>query len=137
MDMTDDEIENLREYFKRGGFVMFDDFRGEHLDNLALQMKRVFPERDLFQLELKHVIFRSFYDIDTLDMPPPYMNYNSREKVSFWGMEDDHGRLILAANADNDFGEYWEDIDNGSEVLQPAVQAFRFGVNYLIYAMTH
>jgi hypothetical protein len=138
MDLTEDEMKNLREYFARGGFVMFDDFRGRHLDNLALQLKRIMPERELVQLELKHTVFRSFYEIDTLDMPPPYINPGeSNPTVSFWGMHDEDGRLILAANADNDFGEYWEDIDNGAVVLQPAVQAFRFGVNYLIYAMTH
>jgi hypothetical protein len=52
-------------------------------------------------------------------------------------MKDEEGRLILVANADNDFGEYWEDIDRGAEALRPAVQSFQFGLNYLIYAMTH
>jgi hypothetical protein len=52
-------------------------------------------------------------------------------------MKDDKGRLIMVANADNDFGEYWEDIDNGGQALKPAIQSFQFGVNYLIYAMTH
>jgi hypothetical protein len=126
----------LRQYFNRGGFVMFDDFRGDDLQELAVQLKRVFPERDLFRLELNHQVFHSFYEIDSLEMPPPYRNFNSGDP-SFWGMKDEEGRLILAANADNDFGEYWEDIDNGNEVLKPAVQSFRFGVNYLIYAMTH
>ena len=69
-------------------------------------------------------------------MAPPYVNYNSG-LPSFWGMKDETGRLILIANADNDFGEYWEDIDLGAEALHPAVQSFQFGVNYLIYAMTH
>jgi hypothetical protein len=58
-------------------------------------------------------------------------------RPSFWGMKDEEGRLILVANADNDFGEYWEDIDRGAEALRPAVQSFQFGLNYLIYAMTH
>jgi hypothetical protein len=136
LELTDEEITNLRQYFNRGGFVMFDDFRGDDLQELAVQMKRVFPERDMFRLELNHQVFHSFYEIDSLEMPPPYRNFNSGDP-SFWGMKDEEGRLILAANADNDFGEYWEDIDNGNEVLKPAVQSFRFGVNYLIYAMTH
>jgi Domain of unknown function (DUF4159) len=136
MDLTDKELKNLRAYFNRGGFAMFDDFRGNALVNLEEQMLRVFPDRQLVRVDIKDPVFHSFYEIDTLDMPPPYMTYESRVP-SFWGMKDDKGRLILIANADNDFGEFWEDIDRGAEALHPAVQSFQFGVNYLIYAMTH
>jgi hypothetical protein len=136
MDLTDEEEANLREYFNRGGFAMFDDFRGQALANLEDQMLRVFPNRQLVRMDLKEAIFHSFYEIDTLNMPPPYVNFDSGTP-SFWGMKDEQGRVILMANADNDFGEYWEDIDRGAEALHPAVQSFQFGVNYLIYAMTH
>jgi hypothetical protein len=136
MDLTESETVNLREYFNRGGFAMFDDFRGRALVNLEDQMLRVFPDRKLTRMELKDSIFSSFYEIDSLEMPPPYRNFDSGDP-SFWGLKDEQGRVILIANADNDFGEYWEDIDNGASVLHPAVQSFQFGVNYLIYAMTH
>jgi hypothetical protein len=135
-NVTDKEARNLREYFNRGGFAMFDDFRGQALANLQNQLLEVFPNRHLERMELKDPIFRTFFDIDSLEMPPPYVNFDSG-RPSFWGMKDDTGRLILIANADNDFGEFWEDIDKGSEALHPAVQSFQFGVNYLIYAMTH
>ena len=136
MDMTSKEIENLREYFNRGGFAMFDDFRGRALVNLEDQMLQVFPNRKLERMKVEEEVFHTFYEINALDMPPPYRNPDSNDP-SFWGMKDEQGRLILMANADNDFGEYWEDIDKGSEALRPAVQSFQFGVNYLIYAMTH
>ena len=136
MDMTEEELLNLRQFFNRGGFAMFDDFRGRALANLEDQMLQVFPERELIRLDLEEPVFHTFYDIDSLDMPPPYVNFDSG-RPSFWGMKDDKGRLIMVANADNDFGEYWEDIDLGREALRPAVQSFQFGVNYLLYAMTH
>ena len=136
MDLTEDETTNLRQYFNRGGFAMFDDFRGRALVNLEDQMLRVFPERKLVRLDVAEPVFHTFYDINDLDMPPPYFNSDSG-RPSFWGMKDEEDRLILVANADNDFGEYWEDIDLGREALRPAVQSFQFGVNYLIYAMTH
>jgi hypothetical protein len=136
MDLTDGELKHLREYFNRGGFAMFDDFRGFALAVLEENMLRVFPERKFERMELKEPVFHSFYEIETLDMPPPYRNFDSGNP-SFWGMKDEEGRIILMANADNDFGEYWEDIDRGAEALHPAVQSFQFGVNYLLYAMTH
>jgi hypothetical protein len=135
MELTSVETENFREYFSRGGFAMFDDFRGEHILNLEDQLLQVFPDRKLQRLERTEEIFKAFYDIDTLEMAPPYPTMSAAP--TFWGMKDDKGRLILVANNDNDFGEFWEDIDNGAQVLKPAAQSFQFGVSYLIYAMTH
>lgn len=136
MELTAKETENLREYFDRGGFAMFDDFRGRDFINLQIQMKKVYPERDLFKLDLSQPIFRSFYDIDSLEMAPPYMNYNSGVP-EFWGMKDDKDRLILVANRDNDFGEFWEWIDRAEKPFREGAQSMKFGINYLIYAMTH
>lgn len=136
MELTDEEEENLREYFNRGGFAMFDDFRGRHLINLQEQMLRVFPEREMVRLNITEPVFKSFFELETLDVKPAYDDEDGIG-VSFWGMKDEKGRLILIANAANDFGEFWEDIDRGREALKPAVDSFQFGINYLIYAMTH
>jgi hypothetical protein len=134
IDLSSEEEEKLRQFFNRGGFAMFDDFRGlECLYNLEQQMLRLFPNRRMERLEINEPIFHSFYDIDSLDMVPPY----GTNPPTFWGMRDEDDRLIMIANADNDFGEYWEYIDNGARPLEPGVQSFQFGVNYLIYAMTH
>ena len=138
MALTDQEIENLREYFDRGGFLMFDDFRGRDLGNLRAQMEKVFPEREMFQLDPGQPIFNSFFSIESLEMLPPY--YDARflgEGAQFWGMQDDYGRLIMIANQNNDFGEYWEWVDRAEMPFQPAALSVRFGVNYLIYALMH
>ena len=44
--MTDKEAESFRAYLKKGGFVIFDDFREAegHWDNLQQQMRRVMPD---------------------------------------------------------------------------------------------
>jgi len=136
MELTTKEQNNLREYFQRGGFAMFDDFRGPALDNLRSQMKKIFPDREMFKLDVRHPIWNSFYEIKSLDMPPPYRNFDSGEP-SFWGMNDEKGNLIIIADADNDLGEFWEWVDKGQMPFQPAALSVRVGVNYLIYAMTH
>jgi hypothetical protein len=136
MELTDKEEKNLREFFNKGGFAMFDDFRGVHLANLEYQMHRVFPEREMVKLNITEPIFTTFYEMKTLDVIPAYPDENG-VGAQFWGMKDEKGRLILIANVANDFGEYWEDIDNGRAALRPAVESFQFGINYLIYAMTH
>ncbi len=138
MALTDQETENLREYLDRGGFVMFDDFRGRDLANLQTQMKKVFPEREMFRLGPGEPIFNSFFSIETLEMQPPYSDGRFLgEGAQFWSMQDDAGRLVIIANQNNDFGEYWEWVDRAEMPFQPAALSVRFGVNYLMYALTH
>jgi hypothetical protein len=134
LELNERDTQNLREYLERGGFLLIDDFRGpRHLNNLIYQMKKVFPNRNIKPLTLSHKIFDSFYGIDSLDMQPPYGN----EAVQFMGMEDDRGDLMMVINYNNDLGEVWQWLDEGTASLQDAAQSLKFGTNYLMYAFTH
>ncbi len=133
---TKAETDNLREYLNRGGFVIFDDFRdapGEW-DAFSGCMKQVFPDRSLDVLTADHPVFHCFYDIDSLDMVPPY---EEPGKPTFYGMSDPTGRLQVVANFNNDIGDYWEWSDQSWVPLRLSNEAYKFGINYIIYAMTH
>ena len=72
-DITDRESGNLREYLRRGGFVIFDDFRGQQeWNSFTACMKKVFPERSFRELSSEHPVFHCFYDIDPQQILPPY-----------------------------------------------------------------
>ena len=138
LSLTPNEITHFRQYLNRGGFVICDDFRGRDLDTLRFEMKKIFPERDMFRLDVSHPIFRSFYEVKSLDMAPPY--YDNRflgGGPEFWGMNDEHGRLVMLANHNNDLGEYMENVDHGDKPLRDAALSVRLMVNYLVYAVTH
>jgi hypothetical protein len=140
LDLNAKEISNLGEYIRRGGFIMADDFRTaaylhgpEELDVLRGYLKRAVPERELVRLDLTHPIFHSFFDIDTLDMKPPYGDWPPQ----FWGMSDEHGRLQLIANYNNDIGDFWKYLDEGDKPLRDSSRSIRLGINYIVYAMSH
>jgi len=134
LELSKKDAANLREYLDRGGFLMVDDFRGPgHLDNLVRQMKKVYPNRDIVRLDLSHPIFNSFYKIESLDMEPPYGNM----PVQFLGLQDDRGRLQMVIDYNNDLSEFWEWLDRGELPLHDAALSLKFGVNYVMYAMTH
>jgi hypothetical protein len=72
MELSDREIEGLREYLLRGGFLIVDDFREEWaLENLRAHVRRAFPDLELEELDLSHPIFNCFFSIRTLDVTPP------------------------------------------------------------------
>src|SRR5690348_13444630 len=74
MALTEHEVDNLREYIDRGGFVVMDDFDGARdLATLQRDLHRAFPDRNLVRLTIDHEIFHTFFDIDALNVTSPYL----------------------------------------------------------------
>ena len=135
---TEAEVEGLRAYLLKGGFLIVDDFRGwGALANFEEQMQRVLPGTRLLQVEARHPIFDSFFHIpDPLSMIPAYGD----EPPVYLGIFEDNdveGRLMAIVNYNNDLGEYWEFSDVGYYPIDLSNEAYKFGVNYVVYAMTH
>ncbi|HET9363337.1 MAG TPA: DUF4159 domain-containing protein [Vicinamibacterales bacterium] len=131
------EAVRLREYLLKGGFVIFDDFEGpDHWDNMVAQMRQALPEHRFIRIDEHHPIFHSFYDIRKLDVPHPSMNV----PPAYYGMfenNDPKGRMMALANHNNDIAEYWEWSAEGLYNPDPTSNAYRLGVNYYVYALTH
>ncbi len=126
----------MRNYLQKGGFVIFDDFRGRDWENFDQQMRRVLPEGRFVELDAKNPIFHSFFEINSLEFVQMY----DRGKASFLGIFEDNDpgkRLLLIANYNNDIGEYWEFSDEGYVPIDLSNEAYKFGVNYVVYALTH
>jgi hypothetical protein len=136
--MSEAELAGLRTYLQKGGFIIFDDFRGDHIYNLTAQMRRVYPEAGFQKLDPTHPIFHSFFEINELD---PRSGYYSNEGDTEWlGIFEDNDprkRLIAIANNNHDLGELWEFSDTGYVPVDLSNEAYKFGVNYVVYAMTH
>jgi hypothetical protein len=57
-------VQILRKYLLNGGFLMVDDFWGDYeWENLADEMKRVFPDREMFDVPRTHQIFHCVFDL--------------------------------------------------------------------------
>jgi hypothetical protein len=136
---TDDaEAANLRAYLLKGGFIIFDDFDGEpDWQNLVTQMRQTLPDHHFIRLDVTHPIFQSFFSLKTLNIPHPMLP--GIEPVFFGLFEDNRtsGRMLAIANYNNDVGDYWEWSAEGLYGDAPTNDAYRLGVNYLVYEMTH
>ncbi len=135
---TEAEAEALRAYLMKGGFLIFDDFQGSHWFNFEEQLRRVLPDLRLVQLDASHPIFHSFFEIETLEQfyypLPPY------QPSTFYGVfegNDPAKRLLLIANYDNDVGESWEWSDRGFIPIDLTNEAYKLGINYIVYALAH
>jgi hypothetical protein len=137
MDLSDKDATALRDYIHKGGFVIFDDFRGGYgWQSFTETMQRVLPGEHLQELPLTHPIFHSFFEIGTLEFHQAY----DVGRPGFYGMfeHDDPARpLQMVVNFNNDVSEYWEFSDTGFAPIDLSNEAYKLGVNYVIYAMTH
>ncbi len=134
--MSDAEAAGLRAYLLKGGFIIFDDFVGpSHWMNFDQQMRRVLPEGRLVPLDASHPIFDAFYRIESLDFRSPY----GFQRPLFYGIFEDIDptrRLLLVANFNNDIAEYWEFSGTGYYPVDLSNEAYKLGINYVIYGMT-
>ena len=144
-NLTDDQAKGLREFLLRGGFFMCDDFHGTREWEVFLaSMKRVFPDREIVDLENTARIFHSIYDLDDRFQVPGAQFLRSGRTYEFDGYEakwrgiyDDKGRVMVAICHNMDLGDSWEWADAPEYPERYSGMGIRIGVNYVVYAMTH
>lgn len=134
MEMTEAEVVNMREYLERGGFVLVDDFDGDHMDNLREEMSRVFPDRRFERLEVTEPIFDLVFRVDDLRSMAPYV---PGEDPVYYGLRNSAGDIVMVACHNNDLANFWEWYGSPRYPLKPATDAFRMSANFVIHAMTH
>ena len=136
---SDEEVRALGEYLLKGGFLIVDDTRGERgfeYRNFASHMERALPGLSLVPLAHDHDIFDSFFRVDPLAVIPLY----GPRDVQYYAIFEDNDpekRMMVVFNFNNDIAEYWEFSDVGWYSIDLTNEAFKLGVNYIVYAHTH
>jgi hypothetical protein len=132
---SDAEVLGLRNYLLKGGFIIFDDFARSDWMNFETQMRRALPTLHPMRLTIDDKVFDAFYRIKSLAYNHPYYGVPSE----FWGIYENNDRsqrLLAVINYNNDISEYWEWSDEALFPMDASNEAYKLGVNYLIYALT-
>ena len=136
---NDKEVEGLRSYLLKGGFLIVDDFDGGSMNRDMIQfqqqMRRVLPTGRIMDAPKSHPIFDSFFKID-FDKLVAYRTGDTPQYFAYFQDNDPKKRLMVIVNFNQDIGDYWEWSDRGFNIV-PSNEAYKLGVNYLIYALTH
>jgi hypothetical protein len=143
--LSEEEAARLRDYLLRGGMLVVDDFHGtQEWSVFVRSMQRVFPDRPIVDIPPDDAIFHIAWDVtDRVQIPGIQMLYSGRtyEKDGYdphWrGIYDDHGRLMVIINFNMDLGDAWEHADVPEYALQYTLLAYKYTINYVLYAMTH
>jgi len=147
MYLTDEEAKSLREYLLRGGFVHIDDFWGlRQRAAVEEELSKIFPDRPPVKLDLKHEVFHTFFDVNQVMQIPNVSNgcnggrtWESADETEpmIFGISDDNNRLMALITYNSDLGDAWEWMDNPCYPEMYSGQAYRMGINFIVYAMSH
>ena len=139
---TQSEVQGLRDYLNKGGFLIVDDF---HFANewrvFEDAMLRVLPDARIDTLDVSHPIFNTFFSIRSLEVPYPGRLGEQGLMGEFYGIHegnDPANRLMVVINYNIDIGDYMEwSGQKGLYAQVPTNEAYKFGINYVMYGLTH
>ncbi len=132
MNLTKTEVENLREYLLKGGFLFVDDDYG--LDSFfRREIKRIFPEIELVELPFSHEIYHSFYDFN---FGPPKTHEHDNKSPQGFGVFLEN-RLAVFYTFESNPSDGWADKEVHGNDDKTRELSLQFGVNILIYVLNN
>jgi hypothetical protein len=144
-NLTEDEAARLRQYLLRGGFLLSDDTHGDYeWESLVRGLEMILPGRPIEDLKNSDEIFHVMYDLD--DRVQIHGTrfiwgswpYSPDMVVPKWrAIRDDKGRIIVAICHNSDVGDAWEWADSPHYPERETSLAYRIGINYILFDMTH
>jgi hypothetical protein len=151
-EFSEAEVQRLREFFAKGGFLWVDDYWGSFAwDNWVEQISRVLPpvQYPIFDIPLSHPVLHTLYDVkDYLQVSS--INFWSRTggsvsergadsaQVHYRGIQDAKGRLMVMMTHNTDVADTWEREGESTQYFDLfSPRGYAIGVNVVLYAMTH
>jgi hypothetical protein len=144
---SDEQAHRLHDYLMKGGFLMVDDFHGTaDWESFLAGIRMVLPadRYPITDLADDDEIFHVLYDIGARFQVPgeQYVStgrtYEKDGYVPKWRcIRDDKGRIIVAICHNMHLGDAWEWADDAAYPERFVSMAFRVGIDYVMYSMTH
>jgi len=147
----EEEAERLREYLLKGGFVWADDFWGEYAWEVwEHELRKVLPEAEypMIDVPLTHPLFRTQFEMKNGAPQISAIGNWARGVLSERGADsaevhvraitDKQGHIMVLTTHNTDFGDSYErEGDNPEYFYEMSVPGYAYGVNALLYALTH
>jgi hypothetical protein len=147
-DFTALEVERMREYLLKGGFLWADDMWGDYAyAQFERNLRRILPEYGLVELDMDHRLFSGYFRVTQVPQIPS-LNFWRRSggRTSEFGVEtdtarllaitDDDGRILVLVSHNTDFGDSWErEADEPAYFSEFAAAGYGVGVNVALWIM--
>lgn len=139
--VTAAEARGARNYLTKGGFLIIDDWRGpDATRNAWAALRAIFPNGTPMRVPDTHPIFNSFFRIENASRLLSQSDNNMYGRGEYWGIyegNDPNGRLMVICDVNADVKDYWVWSSRGMYPIDMSNDAYKLGINYLIYALVH
>ena len=98
-------------------------------------MRHVFPNVRFYEMEISHPIFHSFFE--SVARHSPGVQRRARDLRGVYEDNDPTKRLQMIINYNTDISQFWEWSGTGLRPIDDTNEAYKLGVNYIIYGLTH
>jgi len=146
----DEEAKNLRDYLLKGGFLWADDFWGDYAwDYWESMLRKALPSATypIIDLPRSHTIFHQVLNAENVPQIPGIGYWDGGERTwerpgtqgaHFRAINDDRGRIMVLMTFNTDFGDAYErETENPGYFQKFSVPGYAFGINTIIYSLTH
>jgi uncharacterized protein DUF4159 len=151
-ELTGEEVERLREYLAKGGFLWIDDAWGSYAWTMIVrEIGRILPpgEYPVFDVPATHPIMHTLYNVKDIPQVPSISfwrgsgggtseRYTDSAEVYFKGIQDSRGRLMVLMTHNTDIADTWEregESEQYFDLFSP--RGYAIGVNIVLYSLTH
>lgn len=125
------EVKNIRMYLEAGGFLHIDDNYG--MDPfIRVELKKIFPNKDLIELPANHPIFHQNFDLNGI---PKIHEHDGKPAQAFGFFID--GRMVCLYTYESDLSDGWEDANVHNDTEAKRMEALQMGANILQYVFTN
>jgi hypothetical protein len=145
-DFTPEETVRMHDYLLKGGFLWIDDNWDPDFDYIRPNLERILPGAKIVDLPVDHPMFSIVYRINALPQIPSLGSWARTHQdseigpsaVHYYGMFDDHDRLVVLVSMNSDVSDSWErEGDNQDYFMTFSPKGYALGVNVYVYVMTH
>ena len=153
MGLRDEEVEALRKYFEKGGFLWVDDFWGERAwRRFRNELFRIIPGATIVDITPEHPMLPAMYKVRRIPQIPSIQQWRrmggAAEDTSERGRDsetphmravyDGYGRLMVLITHNTDIADGWEREGEDEEYFYLfSPEAYAIAVNVLVWVMTH
>jgi len=144
------EVQRLRQYLLKGGFLWVDDFWGTRAwEQWRSQIARVLPEFPIVDVVPGDPIRQAMFTISEVKQVPSIFSWGGpgsdpRERgtdsphADFRAIADGHGRIMVAMTHNTDIGDSMErEGDDPQYFAEYSPDGYSLAMNIVLYALTH
>lgn len=147
------EVEKLREYLTKGGFLLVADYHGSYArDQFDEEIRRALPANLFPMVDLTppdHAMWRTMFPVTSLpQMASISMWRRTGDVIERWnedaspptarGIADSQGRIMVVMVHNTDLPDPWErEGEDKDYFFRFSPEAYAVGIDIVLYGMTH